>query len=140
MSYIQLKETHSRLKRLLIILIASLFSAIFCMQAYATNNEILINKVELNPAGTDSGTEKVELYNPSSSGIDVSGWTVSSTSGRTATVVINEGTTIPLTGYLIVGRDSQQQWLDNTGEGIELRNDLGILLDSVGPLSDEEND
>jgi beta-lactamase superfamily II metal-dependent hydrolase len=140
MSYIQLKETHSRLKRLLIISMASLFLAIFCIQAYATNNEILINEFELNPAGTDSGTEKVEPYNPSSSGIDVSGWTISSTAGRTATVVINEGTIIPPTGYMLVDRDSQQQWLDNTGEGIELRNYLGILIDSVGPLSDEEND
>jgi hypothetical protein len=55
-------------------------------------NEILINEVELNPPGTDSGAEKVELYNPSSSATDVSGWTVSSTAGSTASVVISEGT------------------------------------------------
>ena len=100
----------------------------------------MINEVELNPAGTDTGTKKVELYNPSNTGIDVSGWTISSAAGRTATVVINEGTTLPPNGYLIVGRDSQQQWLDNTGEGIDLRNDLGILIDSVGPFSDQDND
>jgi beta-lactamase superfamily II metal-dependent hydrolase len=129
------------LKELLIILMASLFSSIYCLQAHATtNNQILINEVELNPAGTDTGTEKVELYNPSNTGIDVSGWTISSTAGRTATVVINEGTAIPPQGYLIVGRDSSQQWLDNTGEGIHLRNDSGILIDSVGPFSDEDND
>jgi competence protein ComEC len=110
------------------------------MQAYATNNDILINEVELNPAGSDSGTEEVELYNPSISAIDVSGWIMRSTAGTTATVAINEGTTILPTGYLIVGRDSQQQWLDNTGEGIELRNELGILIDSVGPFSDQDND
>ena len=130
-----------RLKVLVIILmIASLFSPIYCLQAYATtDNQILINEVELNPAGTDTGTEKVELYNPSNTGIDVSGWTISSAAGRTATVVINEGTTITSKGYLIVGRDSQQ-WLDNTGEGIDLRNELGILIDSVGPFSDQDND
>jgi competence protein ComEC len=100
----------------------------------------LINEVEPNPPGTDNGTEKVELYNPSNTGIDVSGWTVSSTAGRTATVVINEGTTIAPKGYLIVGRDSQQQWLDNIGEGIVVRNELGILIDSVGPFSDQDND
>jgi len=142
MSYIQVKEIDRRLKVLVIILmIASLFSPIYCLQAYATtDNQILINEVELNPAGTDTGTEKVELYNPSNTGIDISGWTISSTAGRTATVVIYEGTTIPPKGYLIVGRDSQQQWLDNTGEGIDLRNDLGILIDSVGPFSDQDND
>ena len=41
---------------------------------------------------------------------------------------------------MIAGRDSQQQWLDNTAEGIDLRNDLGILIDSVGPFSDQDND
>ena len=141
MSYIQVKEIDRCLKVLVIILmIASLFSPIYCLQAYATtDNQILINEVELNPSGTDTGTEKVELYNPSNTSIDVSGWTISSAAGRTATVVINEGTTITSKGYLIVGRDSQQ-WLDNTGEGIDLRNELGILIDSVGPFSDQDND
>lgn len=142
MSYIQVKEIDKRLKGLfLILMIASLFSPIYCLKAYATtNNQVLINEIELNPPGSDIGTEKVELYNPSGVGIEVSGWTVSSTAGRTTTVVINEGTTIPPKSYLIVGRDSQQQWLDNIGEGIIVRNQLGILIDSVGPFSDQDND
>jgi competence protein ComEC len=146
MSYIQLKKIHSHLKRLMLslILVTLLFSAIYyCLPSApasaANNNEILINEVELNPAGTDSGAEKVELYNPSGSAIDVNGWTISSTAGRTATVIINEETIIPPKGFLIVGRDSQQ-WLDNSNEGIELRNDSGILIDYVGPFSDEAND
>lgn len=78
MLYIQPKEIDRLLKGILIILIASpLFSAIYCMQVFATNNQILINKVELNPADTDSSTEKIELYNPSGGGIDVSSWTTS---------------------------------------------------------------
>jgi beta-lactamase superfamily II metal-dependent hydrolase len=101
-------------------------------------NEILINEVELNPVGNDSGAEKVELYNPSSSAIDVSGWTVSSPIDRADIVVINEATTVPPKGYLIVGIDSQ--WLDNIGEVIELKNHSGMLIDSVGPFSDEDND
>jgi beta-lactamase superfamily II metal-dependent hydrolase len=125
---------------LILILIASLFSAIYCVPVAASAaNEVLINEVELNPAGTDVGAEKVELYNPSNSIIDVSGWTISSTAGVAATVVINEGTTISPNGYLIVGRDSQQ-WLDNTGEVIEVKNNSGILIDSVGPFSDGSND
>src|SRR5215213_4058998 len=140
MSYIRLKAIHSRLPRLILILIASLFSAIYCMPVAASAaNEVLINEVELNPAGTDVGAEKVGLYNPSNSIIDVSGWTISSTAGVAATVVINEGTTISPNGYLIVGRDSQQ-WLDNTGEVIEVKNNSGILIDSVGPFSDGSND
>lgn len=124
------------MRRLVLILIALLFSAIYCVPASAAN-EILINEVELNPPGTDSGAEKVELYNPSSSATDVSGWTVSSTAGSTASVVISEGTVLPPQSYVIVGRNSQ--WLDNGGEVIELRNNSGTLTDSVGPFSDEEN-
>jgi beta-lactamase superfamily II metal-dependent hydrolase len=102
-------------------------------------NEVWINEVELNPTGTDIGAEKVELYNPSNSIIDVSGWIISSTAGSADTVVMTEGTTISPNGYVLVGRDSQQ-WLDNTGEVIEVRNDSGMILDSVGPFSDGYND
>ena len=108
------------------------------MSASAANNTMLINELELNPAGTYSGAEKVELHNPSSSAIDVNGWTISSAAGKTATIVINEQRTIPANGYMVVGRDSQQ-WLDNTGEVLELRNDSGILIDYVGPFSDDAN-
>ena len=139
---------------LLILIASSLFSAIHyylppppaAASATAANNEILINEVELNPAGTDSGAEKVELYNPSNRAVDLNGWTISSTAGRTsATIVIGEGTTttttIPPDGYLIVNDGDSQQWLDNTGgEVIELRNDSGILIDNVGPFSDIAND
>ena len=126
------------MRRLSLTLLASLFSTIYCLPASAAN-ETLINEVELNPLGTDSGREKVELYNPSNSTIDVSGWTISSTRGTAATVVINQGTSIPTKGYLIVGSDSQQ-WLDNTGEVVQLMNDSGMLIDSVGHFSDEDND
>jgi hypothetical protein len=67
----QEKKFHSRLKRRLILLIliaSSLFSAIHyylppeaaaaSSSSSAANNEILINEVELNTAGTDSGAEK----------------------------------------------------------------------------------
>jgi beta-lactamase superfamily II metal-dependent hydrolase len=151
------EKFHSRLKRRLILLIliaSSLFSAIHYYlpppaadaDAAAANNEILINEVELNPAGTDSGAEKVEIYNPSNRAVDLNGWTISSTAGRTsATIVIGKGTTttttIPPDGYLIVSDGDSQQWLDNTGgEVIELRNDSGILIDNVGPFSDIAND
>lgn len=134
MYYILHKAIHSHLQRLTPILIASLFSTIYCLPASAAN-ELLINEVELNPADTDIGEEKVELYNPSNNTIYVSGWTITSTAGAPATVVINQGTTISPKGYLVVERDLQQ-WLDNTGEVIELRDNLGTLIDSVGPFSD----
>jgi hypothetical protein len=121
---------------MILILIASLFSAIYCVPAAsAVNNEVLINEIELNPAGTDSGGEKVELYNPSNSSVDISGWTISSTEAAAATVVISEGMTLSPKDYLIIGRDLQQ-WLDNISEVSELRNDSEMLIDSASPFSE----
>jgi hypothetical protein len=137
MYYILCKAIHSRLQRLALILIASLFSTIYCSPASAAN-ELLINEVELNPAGTDIGEEKVELYNPSNNTIDVSGLAITSTGGTPTTVIISEGTTISPKGYLVVERDLQQ-WLDNNGEVIELRDNFGTLIDSVGSFLDGAN-
>jgi competence protein ComEC len=102
------------------------------------SESILINELESNPNGDDSGTEEVELYNPSEVPVDLSGWSVGSTAGRTATVVIDSGATIPAQSHLIIGRSSQ--WLDNSDEGVELRDASGALIDSAGPFSDEDND
>ncbi|HXG07925.1 MAG TPA: lamin tail domain-containing protein [Nitrososphaera sp.] len=103
-----------------------------------TSQTVIINEIETNPSRTDSGAEVVELFNPSASVIDVSGWTISSKEGTTVSITIDPGTTIPAGGYLVVGSDAQ--WLDNEGEMIELRNDLGELVDSAGPFSDADND
>lgn len=43
-----------------------------------TSPAVMINEVEFNPYGADSGEEKVELYNPSDDYADIGGWTLSS--------------------------------------------------------------
>lgn len=118
-----------------VILSSSLFAS---NQAIATASTIVINEIESNPKGPDAGAEVVELFNPSTSAIDVGGWIISSTKGNGVRVTIGSGTIIPPGGYLLVGSGSQ--WLDNDGEIIELRNDSGELIDSAGPFSDKDND
>jgi competence protein ComEC len=127
-----LKRLQSLVISLLIVLIT------FGVPRFAAATNILLNEVEVNPPGTDSGFEKVELYNPSAGPIDVSGWTISSTAGRTATFTINDGIVIPANGYLVIGKDTQ--WLDNSGEVVELNDNSGILVDSAGPFNDDDND
>lgn len=41
---------------------------------HADENDVVISEVAINPSGSDSGKEFIELYNPSSENIDVSGW------------------------------------------------------------------
>ena len=61
-----------------------------CVCAITTSKEsIVINEVELNPYGNDLHSdvyEWVELYNPTDDDIDLSGWTLSTTHGKTVTV------------------------------------------------------
>jgi hypothetical protein len=97
---LDIEYIHSRLIRSSLIPIISLllFSAIsyFLPAAEsATYDHILVNEVELNPPSNDNqGGQKVELYNPSNSTVNVTVWTISSREVATATMVINNVTTI----------------------------------------------
>lgn len=99
---------------------------------------ILINEVELNPLGTDSAQEKVELYNPSEGPVDVGGWTLSSEAGTGAIITIPDGMVIPGHGYGLI--DSSKQWLDNEQEIIVLRDHSGVTVDYASYFSDLHND
>jgi len=56
-----------------------------------TGGYVVINEIEQNPDGTDAGHEWVELYNPSDQAVDISGWRISTTHGKTVTIIISEG-------------------------------------------------
>ncbi len=100
-------------------------------------SSVIINEVELNPYGNDDEqAEQVELYNSSEDPINVGGWTVSSTAGKTSTMP--DRIIIPSRGFLIV--DSDSQWLENAGETIVLRDNSGNTIDTAGPFDDNNND
>lgn len=64
---------------------------------------VLISEVYYDTVGTDSEEEFVELYNPTSSDVDISGWTLSD---NTASYSIPAGTAIRASGYLIVAKSA----------------------------------
>ena len=49
--------------------------------AQTSSDNVVINEVDINPLGDDSASvsEWVELYNPTDSEIDLSGWKIAST-------------------------------------------------------------
>jgi hypothetical protein len=102
---------------------------------------VLVNEVELNPPGNDnylSVMEWVELYNPTTEDVDVSGWMISTTHGTTVTITISEGTIIPAEGYYVCGRGSQ--WLDNDYESVVLQDSESTEVDRSPTQSDDVND
>ena len=85
------------------------------------STHIVINEIEQNPYGIDEGNEWVELYNPTISDVNLDGWRLSTTHGKTVTVTLRG--TIPANGYVIYTHT--EQWLDNIGESVTLR-DLSL--------------
>jgi hypothetical protein len=97
---------------------------------------IVINEVELNPPGDDRRSttmEWVELYNPASKDVDLTGWTLSSTQYRGGKT-INLFGTIKANGYSVFRRSL---WLHNTkGESVILRDAGSKKIDSTPLLKD----
>lgn len=88
---------------------------------------VVINEVELNPAGPDRGHEWVELYNPSAQAIDVNDWSVGATQGTSVKLSIPLEGTIAPGGFKLV--QVSVEFLNNAIEGVELRAPDGTLVD-----------
>ncbi|MBU3913539.1 MAG: lamin tail domain-containing protein [Nanoarchaeota archaeon] len=91
---------------------------------------VRISEVELNPAGTDSGNEWVELY--SSSEIDVSGWTLVNSKGK---IFELNGS---FEGYKVVA--TPYNFLTNDKQKLVLYDDSEKIVDETEVMSDSAND
>ena len=76
--------------------------------------QILINEFESNPAGTDSGNEWVELYNPNSVAVNLNGWNLTNNGSNKYSLT----QTINPYSYLVIQFSSQ--WLVNSNEFVIL--------------------
>jgi len=99
----------------------ALAAAVFALAAATAaaapgGNNVVINEIMANPPGTYDGAEYIELYNPTASAINISGWVLTGTEyGSTAggggvcggedRWQFPSGTWIPAGGYIIVAKD-----------------------------------
>ena len=129
------------MNHLLILLSVILLAGIF-VPAYAQtiSDHVVINEVDTNPFGDDSQSisEWVELYNPTDSEVDLSGWKIASTTVLQKTLTIPDGT--------IIGSDKllkfthEKIWFTDSSESVELRNSVNEVIDKTPFISDLEND
>ncbi len=131
-----------RLPRLLVLL--PLAAAAGCGGGPADGEcggRVLVNEFVPNPAGSDAGLEWIELYNPGTQPIDVTGWrfeVFKSEGSRSDTDGLPEGTTIDPGGFLLVGGEAV------AGTDVTLETDLGsgeggdglALVDACGTTVD----
>lgn len=104
----------------------------------------VINEVEMNPSGLDSGREWAEIYNPTDQAVDMSGWTLLTAHGDQALSSM-QGTVLPPRSYQVVRFPTQA--LDNggesgypLGESLALYDEGGRKVDSMPFLTDHYND
>ena len=100
---------------------------------------LLINEVETNPPGSDSGAEWIEIYNPTPEAVSMLGWAASYTGYGGGWDPI-PSVTVEAGGYYRFVYPKQH--LENSrGEVIRLRNAAGGIVDETPPgLRDQEND
>ena len=107
-----------------------LFCAVFFIVFLANGaHALLINEVELNPEGNDSGNEWIELF--SEEEVNLEGHFIESNDGDVWNLSSN------FSGYFII--DFSKRWLNNVNESVTLRNDFGAIVDETGIIEDEEN-
>ncbi|MBC8516435.1 MAG: lamin tail domain-containing protein [Nitrosopumilus sp.] len=129
------------MNRNVLLALSVLFFAGIIVPAYAQiTDHIVINEVDINPLGDDSASisEWVELYNPTDSEINLSGWSVASTTILEKTMIVPPGTVIKPGQFLTYSY--QKLWFTDLNESVELRNENGVVIDKTPVISDLKND
>lgn len=117
-----------------------------CCVAYASGN-VVISEVYYDPAGSESGGEFIELYNPTSASIDISGFVIATESSMTD-VIVGPGVVLGAGEYYLVADTGWSTLKDNLAwpaanledtltmagddSGIALFDSLGNRVDAVG--------
>ncbi len=117
-----------------------------CVGGFAEINEetaplhLVINEIEINPAGFDTGNEWVELYNPTDAAIDLQDWQISYTYRGPETQVIATESTLIEPGKHFVYTYSGLRLTNATPGIVKLIDPEGTVIDQTSPFKDEDND
>ena len=128
------------MKNILILFSILLLSGLIFPANAQSVNHVVINEIDINPPGDDSKSiaEWVELYNPTSSVVDIGGWQIASTTGLKKTLTIPTGTFIEPGKFLTFSY--QSLWFTDNNEIVELKDKNGMILDKTPLFSDILND
>ena len=117
-----------------ILLLGGTITPAALSQSSPSSSFVVINEVEINPL---NGAEFVELYNPTSQPVDISGWSLTpSLTWKTYEIVAN--TIIEPQSFAAFTYSSS--WFKDFGDTISLTNSSGELIDQTPLLADQNND
>lgn len=92
---------------------------------------IIFNEILPSPKGSDETEEWIEIFNKNDFEVDLSGWKVSDTAGKTTTFIFPEGNKIAGEGFLVLSRPTTKITLNNDGDTLNLVQPNGNILDKV---------
>ncbi|MEI6103363.1 MAG: lamin tail domain-containing protein [Methanothrix sp.] len=121
-------------------IILALLCASIIIWLGAAQGMVFINEVEANPAGDESAfkttiTAWFELYNNDDKDVDIGGWSINNSVGRSMT--IPQGAVIRGLDYYVM--DVRPKWLAQSDEILVLTDASGTEVDRTAVLSDEED-
>jgi len=126
----------------LLLVIFAMLVTMISVPAYGEliTDHVVINEVDTNPFGDDSLaiSEWVELYNPTDSDVDLSGWEIASTTVLKKTFTIPDGTIV--SPEQILPFTYTKVWFTDSSESVELRNSSGDVIDKTPTITDLKND
>ncbi len=115
--------------------------------ASAAADNVIVSQVLYNPAGTDSGGEAVELYNPADSAVNLSGWALATETSPTDATLPSTAAVCSRCHYLVADLNwsnakDKASWpnadyeeaitLANTDAGVALKDATGKIVDAAG--------
>ena len=90
---------------------------------------IVFNEILASPDGPDAENEWIEIYNENDFEIDLSGWKIQDTAGKSVSYILNKK--ILGLGYLVFSRPETKITLNNDGDRLNLINPNGETINSI---------
>jgi hypothetical protein len=92
---------------------------------------ILINEILPSPKGSDETEEWIEIFNQNDFEVDLSGWKIFDTAGKTTTFIFPAETKISAKGFLVLSRPTTKITLNNDGDTLNLIQPNNNTVDKV---------
>lgn len=92
---------------------------------------VVINEILPSPEGSDAENEWIEIFNQNDFKIDLSGWQIIDTGGKTVVFTLPERTSIEPLDFLVFPRSITKITLNNDGDGLKLLRPDGNVLDDI---------
>lgn len=98
----------------------------FTLSSFSTSNQVVINEIMPNP---QTGSEWIELYNDSSTTVNLSGWSLDDlVNAGSKPYYFTDGQVLPPKSYLVLDSTQTNIALNNTGDEVNLFDPLGQVV------------